>query len=422
MSSFFSKLIRPEVAMQIMTLTSAKGLSNFLSAVSILIFTRFFSPENYGLLTIFTIMAAFGASFATLKLESAIVAASTEKEAGSILSVVMISCAAVGLLSACIAVFYLTVFTKEQNFKVIFLSGLIGLQIFLTGSNIGVRHYLHRAEQISSIAKYDLGGVFCSILVIFLIGIIGGYKDVALIIGVCVNHFVFNLMFLMKVPARTWTACDPANMKAQLQTLRNYPLYLIPSSLVSLLASQLHFLLLNAFVGKSVVGHLGVYTRVTGLAHRVIGQPVGSILRNKMAAQWRSGRVNRSAVLKTVGGLFAIGAAPTGLLMTWGPELFEFFLGTQWGIAGEYAKILAPSFLFAFVVSPVSSLLLVTDKQKEVFVVQGFFLLLVTFGYSFLYFTGKFSVDLVLKTYVVSYVLKSTLELWFVFKKSVNAV
>ena len=50
--------------------------------------------------------------------------------------------------------------------------------------------------------------------------------------------------------------------------------------------------------------------------------------------------------------------------MLWGEPLFSFVFGKEWSQAGMVAAVLAPRFLAAFVVSPVSRIVLVLGGQR----------------------------------------------------------
>ena len=54
---------------------------------------------------------------------------------------------------------------------------------------------------------------------------------------------------------------------------------------------------------------------------------------------------------------------PMFILMIIGAELFSFVLGPQWSVAGQYAAILSPWLLFAFVASPLKMIFAVLEKQ-----------------------------------------------------------
>ncbi|MBZ0307339.1 MAG: hypothetical protein K8I82_14830, partial [Anaerolineae bacterium] len=61
--------------------------------------------------------------------------------------------------------------------------------------------------------------------------------------------------------------------------------------------------------------------------------------------------------------LFLLGLLPSGVLMLFGAPLFAFIFGPQWEPAGRYTQILAPAFLIQFVVSSISSVIIILELQ-----------------------------------------------------------
>jgi O-antigen/teichoic acid export membrane protein len=70
-----------------------------------------------------------------------------------------------------------------------------------------------------------------------------------------------------------------------------------------------------------------------------------------------------------------IGIAPFLFFMKFGVDIFIFIFGEEWGIAGEYAIILAPMFFIKFVANPLSYFLYVYEKQEMDLIGQIFFVL-----------------------------------------------
>ena len=50
-----------------------------------------------------------------------------------------------------------------------------------------------------------------------------------------------------------------------------------------------------------------------------------------------------------------------------GAQLFALIFGSQWIVAGEYAQVLSIWLFFVFLISPLSTLLVTLEKQKESF-------------------------------------------------------
>jgi O-antigen/teichoic acid export membrane protein len=66
----------------------------------------------------------------------------------------------------------------------------------------------------------------------------------------------------------------------------------------------------------------------------------------------------------------------TIVLLVLGPWIFKIYLGNKWEIAGVYAQCLAPMLFLYFILSPISGLPILLNKQKGAFIFS-------VLGYSF---------------------------------------
>ena len=59
-----------------------------------------------------------------------------------------------------------------------------------------------------------------------------------------------------------------------------------------------------------------------------------------------------------------------GILYIVIPGLFAFVFGEEWRVAGEYSRILIPYLFMNFLISPISSIPIILNKQKEIFFIS----------------------------------------------------
>lgn len=62
---------------------------------------------------------------------------------------------------------------------------------------------------------------------------------------------------------------------------------------------------------------------------------------------------------------------PTAILFYFGEDLFAFVFGEAWRISGTFASVLSLWILFVFICSPISKILTINEKQKEIFLFQS---------------------------------------------------
>ena len=116
--------------------------------------------------------------------------------------------------------------------------------------------------------------------------------------------------------------------------------------------------------------------------------------------------------------LFVIGIIPLSIIGILGPQIFSFAFGAKWCEAGEYVQILAPFFLLMFVVSPLTTALIIAEKQELILVVQLLYLVLCSVA---LVAGGLMeNVKLAILLYSIGGSIRYLIELFFCFKFSGN--
>jgi O-antigen/teichoic acid export membrane protein len=138
----------------------------------------------------------------------------------------------------------------------------------------------------------------------------------------------------------------------------------VPSSLLNAFAFSLPVPLLAGMYGVPAAGFFALVQRVLGLPLTIVGASVGDALLARMS---ELAREDPGAALpffrRTALALAAIGLpiAVVGILAA--PPVFATVFGEEWRVAGEMAALMAPWYLAALIVSPLSRVALVFEGQ-----------------------------------------------------------
>jgi O-antigen/teichoic acid export membrane protein len=89
---------------------------------------------------------------------------------------------------------------------------------------------------------------------------------------------------------------------------------------------------------------------------------------------------------KTLILLFFLSIVPFGIVFFFGEDLFGFVFSEAWSTSGFYSEIMAVWLLFNFVNSPVSSIPMILNRQKEYFFLGLISTVLQLFGFGILPF------------------------------------
>jgi O-antigen/teichoic acid export membrane protein len=121
---------------------------------------------------------------------------------------------------------------------------------------------------------------------------------------------------------------------------------------------------------------LGAFSRGKALLvmpTQLVGGAVGQVFRQRAAADVAANGHCLPLFNKAFWGLVLLGAPPLIFLMIFAPALFAFFIGPDWRIAGDIARILAPMLFLELICAPIATVFHIRGRQTEDFVLQTVF-------------------------------------------------
>jgi O-antigen/teichoic acid export membrane protein len=155
---------------------------------------------------------------------------------------------------------------------------------------------------------------------------------------------------------------------------RKHPIYLPWGGFVDALAQRLPMLVLSTFYGVSFLGLYALADRLLRAPISLVGQASSQVLFQKMTDPTVATRLPEF-LLKWCIGITALSAFPLWLLAIFGSRLFAFALGDTWATAGTLAVKLIPIYWGALVVSPISNMLIIANRQGTYSMIQLLFLI-----------------------------------------------
>lgn len=129
--------------------------------------------------------------------------------------------------------------------------------------------------------------------------------------------------------------------------------------------------LISAYYGEVVLGLFGFAFRYLKVPLTVFGVSIGQVLNEKWSRDLNDQRKIDSGVIQTLAVLFGIGLMPFSILFFFGEPIFSFIFGAEWALAGKYAEVISPWLFLNFVVSPISSLPILLNRQGQAFAISA---------------------------------------------------
>ena len=401
------------VLASVAALASGTAISQAINIVILPLLTRLYSPADFAVLTLYLSIVGMVSVFTTWRYEYAILVSSEDREACSVVWLIWSISAGVSalILAAGLGVRFLAPSLLPDVLTVPVLLAM-GLSLLLTGMFQALYFYANRHKEYHRLAKNRIAGAVAVAVSSCAFGWMsaGGIGlVVASLLGQVVN-WVLLAGWFFREPIGAEHRPDRNSLFSLAKRFKRYPQCLILSGFLDRFSSQAHVLFFSYRQQTEGVGLIGLCQKVFSIPLSTVGGAISDIFRQRASEELQKSGQCVALFWKTAGYLLALGIVPSLLLVFFGPVLFEILFGGAWREAGVFARIMAPMFLFGFVVSTVSNLIFVGEKPHYDLFLQ---ILLIVAVVPFLFVGYAFgSVRAALACYVAVYCSKYCLEFY----------
>jgi len=354
----------------VVTLLSGTALAQAIPILISPLLTRIYSPGEIGVYTIFFATSNILAILSSGRLEQAVLIPKHRKDSFNVVKLAFCFSIIVSTIS-----FLALLFFKSQ------ISSLLGLStisnwiflIPLTSFFIVIfqvySFWLNRNDKYLSISKGKVSqGVFMAFIQVSL-SILG---TVGLVLGRFVGAFFSSayLFFLSIKLSPKLFLFNKSDLKTTLITYKDYPIYTMPNALLNSISNNLPLYLLESFYDAKATGFYSWSVRIIQGPMGMIIASLQQVFFREASKKYNNGESVFSLTKGVLKKLFLIGIIPYTVIFFYSPSIFAFVFGEEWRIAGEYTKFLVPWFFMVFLTSPISSIILIFNKQKIYFLYE----------------------------------------------------
>lgn len=359
------------LAKAVSMLVGSTVLGQLASLAAAPILTRLYTPDDFGVLTVFVAVVALGTVIASLQLHNAVLIPERDDDASVMLRV---SLGLAGTIALLLAIPLLLVGDRlPEGLRlphqlVWWASAGVLLAAVLEASTMwGTRKSAYGAvawgRSTEGVAKplAQIGA-----------GFVGLGGPVGLIGGTIVGRFGGVVAI--------WTALwrggngpsprveDTAPTKTLVHRFRSFILFSAPGALLNTGGLQAAPVMLAALYDPAIAGLFALCQRMVALPSVFLGRAVGEVYTGELARRLRESPETLAPLFRrTWLQLLAFSAVPAVVLLAFGPPLFDFVFGSEWREAGVYAQALAPMLVLQVAVVPVSRTLHVLERQRWLF-------------------------------------------------------
>jgi len=369
--SLSDRLIRGNFLRSVATLAGGTALAQAIPILSSPILTRLYTPENFGVLAVFTAIVSSFAPAVCGKYEIAMVLPRNHKQGIELLGIAMWFAFVLSLLFFLIIMFFsnsILSILKAQN-----LSGWIYLApifLFLTGLMTAMNYFANRQQDYGIMARSKMVRALAAALISIILGILG-FGVSGLLFGL-ITGLLFTVGYLFYVYHDHFTQSLLRLNQSKLtlfKKYKDYPLFNATSGLLNGITMAMPVFFLTYYFTGDIVGYFALVSRVIETPLSFISPSVSQVNLKTIVDLVNKGQSDGvfSYLLKLALSLLAIAFLPALILAIYAPDLCLILFGDNWRTAGVYIQILIPAFIVRFIVISISSTFGALNKNTFAF-------------------------------------------------------
>lgn len=304
--------------------------------------TRIFSPDDYGLYTIFYSYIEVLVILSTCKYELALIVASDEREASAVsrFALRMNTIISMTLLSMAL-VLWLTG-TLPGNFSQLgWIVLLIPPLVFFSGTSRIYSNLYNRFHQYAQIAISDNVGAGSGAMSKIILGLLG-ITPAGLPIGAVLGQAAANINYRLHLGRLSLPATTAAENKAAAAKHRNFPLFVATKDFMNTFSANLPFLWAAAYFDRAEIGLFGLALTFTIQPVSLVSSAFERVLYARTAEAVRERRTIARTIVRFIALMAATAAVVCVAAWFLAEPMFTLCFGERWQGCGIYVRALLP--------------------------------------------------------------------------------
>lgn len=369
MNRILDPLIKSKFIKNVLIMATGSAGAQAVTMLFSPIITRLYGPEVFGMMGAFTALISMALPIAALTYPIAIVLPKNDNNARGIIKLSLYITLSISIFIMILVVLFnkniVELFQLEAISQYLYLLPLV---IIFGGIMEVSQQWLIRTNQFSINAKVTF---LQSLITNGSKAGIGVYYPAASVLitiqTIGIGLQAFMMIFLAR-KSNYRSSEEPREeilpSKMLAKKYIDFPLFRAPQVFLAGISDGLPILLLTAFFGPASAGFYSIGRTVLGLPSKFIGQSIGDVFYPRIAKAANSGENLTRLITKATILLGVVGIIPFGIVIIFGPWLFEFVFGEGWDVAGEYARWISLTSFVVFINKPSVRSLPVLNAQK----------------------------------------------------------
>jgi lipopolysaccharide exporter len=344
------------------TLTIGTILAQSISLIITPILSRIYSPNDYGLVTIFGAVSAISATIVSLSYPIRIVLPKSNNEARRLTFIAIAIPILLGLFLIILSLILPNSYLKISKLNGIglWLQGSIFIGV-ITAIMTALTYWMNRNLQYFNISKLKV--IQAALISSFGLGM--GFFQISDGL-VFAQFFGLILTFVACVYMSTikFTKADTIGLISLAKKHSVAPKFLFPTAILDVFTSQLPFFLLALWFSNELVGHYRMSFALLSIPASLIGASISQVFYQRFGEVLPNYLGAKKLLVETWVVLAVVGFVPFLFVMLYGESFFAIVLGNSWALSGKIASIIAIMSFFSLLHSPTSTTLISIGDEK----------------------------------------------------------
>jgi len=364
----FHEITKNEFVKHVLTLISGTSVAQFIPIAISPILTRIYTPEDFSVLGIYISIAIILSEITTGKFELAVMNSDSEEDRTNVISLTIV---VIGITALCFGVLFFLFFdriaflnaTGSTYWKYLLIPTIAFLGIVKLFTFVNIKEKKYKVISVSKVARSIVQSTMQLGLYFFkYFGLIAGFFVASIIEGIILLNG--NKKYIKRVTY--------SKLKVTAKRYAKFPLFDVPSSLFNIGTIQAPILLIPNYFGSMYGGFYFHAYKVLMMPISIIGGAIGQVFFEQGSLLKNKEQEFSELVFNTHKKLFFLSFIPLTIIWIFGDNIFAFVFGEQWRIAGNYAMVMIPWIFFNFLVSPITFIITIKEKQQIGFMFLSF--------------------------------------------------
>ncbi len=331
------------------------------------ILTRIYSTEEMGELGMYMRIVGFISVLATARYEMSLPLPKSDSHSFLLYRVSFRIALYTLLGSAGLGLIYLIVQQFELN-DVLFVLITLLSAFFLVFINIGTNWSI-RKKNFSKIANTRITASLTTNGLRWLFGVFH-MGSIGLILASLMGYLFSSVSFLREFGDLLKSHSRNKSKQKTYVLLKEYkqfPTVSLPHSVVDLASDLVIATFIVTYFSKDIFGSYSHSFAILKLPLVVVGASISQVFFGKCSQMVNEGKPIIGLLRKTLLTLLLLSIIPFSIIFFYGEEMFAFVFGEKWASSGHLSEIMTIWLMTNFLISPVSSIPMIINRQKEFF-------------------------------------------------------